>query len=140
MDDSGNAIFVIGKDNEDEKSINAFDYLATSLKQMFLGNFAEGSNLLGALGQVALGLLGLDLPMDIRDLLYDITYFKMTPEHAFQTIMDVFALFPGVGAVKYTDEITDSLKFAAKYGDDAGETAKSLNKLPWNSWQNYEKS
>ncbi len=128
LDEAGNAALVIGKDNEDEKSTNTFDYLATSLKQMFLGNFADESNLLGTLGQVALGLLGLDLPMDIRDLLYDITYFKMTPEHAFQTIMDVFALFPGVGAVKYTDEIGDTLKFAAKYGDDAAEAAKGATK------------
>ncbi len=133
LDEAGNAVFVIENDNadetEDEKSTDAFDYLATSLKQMFLGNFAEGSNLLGTLGQVALGLLGLDLPMDIRDLLYDITNFKLTPEHTFQTIMDIFALLPGVGAVKYTDEITDTLKLTAKYGDDAGGLIKDSKKI-----------
>ena len=133
LDEAGNAVFVIENDNadetEDENSTDAFDYLATSLKQMILGNFSEDGNLLGTLGQVALGLLGLDLPMDIRDLLYDITHFKLTPEHAFQTLMDVLALFPVVGGVKYTDEIGDALKFAAKHGDDTEDLIKNSKNI-----------
>ena len=77
------------------------------------------------MGQVALGLLGLDLPADIRDLLYDITHFKLTPEHAFQTIMDILAIFPVVGGAKYTDEVGDALKIAAKHGDNAEDLIKT---------------
>ena len=56
------------------------------------------------MGQVALGFLGLDLPADMRDLLYDITNWKLTPSHALQTILDAAALLPVVGSIKYSDE------------------------------------
>lgn len=130
LDENGKAVFVVGGDREDknENDTDALNYLQTSLKQMILGNFADDTNLLGTLGQVALGLIGLDLPADIRDLVYDITHFKLTPEHAFQTIMDILALFPVVGGVKYTDEAGDALKLAAKHGDEAADAVKAADK------------
>ena len=67
---------------------NKLDYLKTSLKQVILGNYSEDSNLLGTLGQPALGFVGLDMSADIRDLMYDITNWKLTPSHALQTATD----------------------------------------------------
>lgn len=66
---------------------------------------------------------------DIRDLMYDITHFKISPEHIYHTLMDVISLLPAVGGVKYTDEIGDALKIAAKYGDDVGEAVVKINLL-----------
>ena len=102
--------------------------MRTSLKQIVLGNFAEDVNLGGVLGQIGLGLLGIDLPADIRDIFYDITNFEVSTEHIVQTLFDVFALLPLVGGLKYTDEGLDVLKGAVKHGDDAAEAVKGYNK------------
>ena len=81
------------------------------------------------LGQIALGLLGLDLPADIRDIVYDITKFEMSPQHALQTLLDALALLPIVGGVKYIDEAGDTLKATAKYGDEAAEVSKTIENV-----------
>ncbi len=58
------------------------------------------------------GFLGLDLPADIRDILYDITRFELSPEHTVQTLFDALAVLPIVGGIKYIDEAGDALKRA----------------------------
>ena len=96
---------------------------------MILGNYADDSNLLGTLGQIALGLLGLDLPADIRDIVYDITEFEMSPQHALQTLLDALALLPVVGGIKYIDEAGDTLKATVKHGDEAVKELKNNKKI-----------
>lgn len=71
------------------------------------------------------GFLGLDLPADIRDILYDITKFEISPEHAFQTLFDTLALLPIVGGAKYIDEAGDALKSVARLGDEAAEVGNT---------------
>ena len=93
---------------------------------MILGNYSEDSNLLGTLGQLALGFLGVDLPADIRDLMYDITNWKLTPSHALQTILDAAALLPVIGSIKYTDEAVDVVKGVLKRGNDVAVLDKNL--------------
>lgn len=122
LDKDGNSVATLQDIDTDDK----LDYLKTSLKQMLLGNYTEDTNLLGTLGQVALGFLGLDLPADIRDLLYDVTHWKLTPSHAVQTILDAVALLPVVGSIKYSDEAADAVKGAIKYGDDVVELSQNL--------------
>ena len=78
------------------------------------------------MGQVALGFLGLDLPADMRDLLYDITNWKLTPSHALQTILDAAALLPVVGSIKYSDEAADAVKGVVKHGDDVASILETL--------------
>ncbi len=125
VDKQGNTVFALDKKAEVSKTL---EYLHTSLKQVVLGNFSEDTNLLGALGQIALGLAGLDLPADVRDLFYDITNWKTSPEHILQTLLDAAALLPVVGSLKYTDEAADLLKAAAKHGNEATDAAKSAKK------------
>ncbi len=48
------------------------------------------------------GIVGVDLPMDIRDLFYDVTNFKLTKEHVAQTILDAVALLPVVAGIHIT--------------------------------------
>ncbi len=125
LDENEVEIFTVkGKTENNEKS-SVLDYLQTSLNQVLLGNFTDDTNLLGTLGQMALGLLGLDLPADIRDLVYDITHFRLTPQHALQTILDIAALLPVVGGVKYVDEAGDLVKSAVKHGDEVTNAIKS---------------
>ncbi|MBQ2931644.1 MAG: minor capsid protein [Clostridia bacterium] len=126
LDKKGNAVSDVKRENESKSDTDPLNYLQTSLKQIILGNFAEDSNLLGTLGQVALGFLGLDLPADIRDITYDITNFENSYEHIRQTLFDSLAVFPIVGGAKYIDEAGNVLKPAAKIGDDAAETVKDI--------------
>ncbi len=128
LDKKGNAVSDVKRENESKSDTDPLNYLQTSLKQIILGNFAEDSNLLGTLGQVALGFLGLDLPADIRDITYDITNFENSYEHIRQTLFDSLAVFPIVGGIKYIDEAGGTLKSAAKLEDEAAETVKRYNK------------
>ncbi|MBQ9756991.1 MAG: hypothetical protein IJW15_01060 [Clostridia bacterium] len=119
-----NTAVVASPNTEYGEGANPLGYLRTSLKQIILGNYAEDVNLGGILGQIGLGLLGVDLPADIRDIFYDITNFEVSTEHIVQTLMDVFAVLPLIGGLKYTDEGLDVLKSAVKHGDEAAEASK----------------
>ncbi|MBE7031468.1 MAG: hypothetical protein E7401_00725 [Ruminococcaceae bacterium] len=127
LDENEVEIFTVKSKTEDNEKSSILDYLQTSLNQILLGNYAADTNALGTLGQIAIGLLGLDLPADIRDLVYDITNFKLTPQHALQTILDIVALLPVVGGVKYVDEAGDLVKSAVKHGDEATSLTKNIS-------------
>ena len=96
--------------------------------QIVLGNYTDDVNLVGTLGQVLLGILGWDVPADIRDITYDITNFEMSPKHLLQTLLDFASLLPVVGGIKYIDEAGDVLKTAAKHGDEAAEPTVKITK------------
>lgn len=85
-------------------------YLKSSGKQIVLGNYTDDVTVLGTAGQIGSGLLGVDLPGDVRDLTYDITHWEWSWSHAGQTTIDVMALIPVVGSLKYTDEIGTLVK------------------------------
>ena len=126
LDENEAEIFTVKRKIDDNEESSVLDYLQTSLNQILLGNYADDTNALGTLGQIAIGLLGLDLPADIRDLVYDITHFKLTPQHALQTILDIAALVPVIGGVKYVDEAGDLVKSAVKHGDEVTNAVKAF--------------
>ena len=132
LDDRGKAFIAISPEPKEEKNTteteSGLDYLKTSLRQVMLGNYADDTNLGGTLGQITLGLLGLDLPADIRDLLYDVTNWQSSPEHILQTILDTAALLPIVGGIKYADETADALKAVKKHGDEVAKVTKIITK------------
>ena len=114
----------------------AAEYIEKSIDQILLGNWTDESTLLGTLGQIGLGLLDLDLPMDIRDLAYDLTHWEWSPGHLQQTLMDLVGLLPVIGSLKYadeagtlaknisrTDEVLDFAGDAGRYLDDILDTA-----------------
>ncbi len=101
-------------------------YLERSLNQILLGNYTEDVTLAGTAGQIGLGLLGLDLPADIRDLSYDLTRLKSTPW--WQTGLDALAFLPVAGGLKYADETADGIKAAnraAEAAEGAADAAKT---------------
>ncbi|MBM7615103.1 RHS repeat-associated core domain-containing protein [Alkaliphilus hydrothermalis] len=94
-------------------------YLNSSAKQMVMGNYTEDVTVLGTAGQIGMGIVGIGVPGDIRDLTYDVTNWEWSWRHAGQTTIDLIGLLPVVGALKYTDEASVILK-------NSDETATAL--------------
>ena len=74
--------------------------------------------------QVGAGLFGVDLPMDLRDILYDLTHWKWSWEYAGKAGLDLLALFPIIGSLKYADEASLLAKAAFKNTDEASTLIK----------------
>ncbi len=130
LDEFENVVYTIGKSEQDEHNVQHWGkYLKSSFKQLALGNYTDDANLLGTTLQVLAGLFGVDLSLDIRDLVYDLTNFKPTGKHILQTILDTVALVPVVGSIKYADEVGDAIKAGAKYSDEIVDTAKAADKV-----------
>jgi hypothetical protein len=83
----------------------ALAYLKDSGEQIIKGNFTDKVTLGGTVGEVLLGVVGVDLPMDIRDLVYDVTHLKCSWKCVGMLAIDVVALIPVIGAIKYSDEV-----------------------------------
>ena len=108
---------------------SALDYLLKSLNQITLGNFSDDVTLLGTIGQIVLGLLDADLWCDIRDLLADLDKLGTDEQVSIeQWVIDIIALLPVIGAVKYTDEVAVLFKQADKIGD-SGKYIDELDEL-----------
>jgi hypothetical protein len=81
--------------------------------------------MLGTGAQIATGLLGLDLPADIRDLTHDLTHWQWSWGHVGQTLLDGVGVLPVVGSIKYLDEAGALVKGAAKHVDETVDMAKN---------------
>jgi len=81
-------------------------YMEKSWAQVLKGNYGTDDDvtLLGTGAQVALGLVGFDAPMDVRDVFHDVTHWQWTWGHAGKTALDAVGLVPAFGDVKYADE------------------------------------
>ena len=108
------------------------------LLQALKGNYYTGQPTPeGAAAQVALGMSGLDFPMDIRDLSYDLTHLRTISPG--QLGLDALALLPVAGGLKYADEAAalwkqgqnaaEALADAAKHGDDLVDAGKATETL-----------
>ena len=77
--------------------------------------------------------MDLDLPGDIRDVVYDATRWESTPEHIGQTALDLVGIVPAIGALKYVGEAgevaEDALKGADKIGELAGDVGKDADEF-----------
>lgn len=99
----------------------AADYVDRSFNQLLLGNYTEDVTLLGTAMQIGTGIVGVDLPADIRDLTHDVTHWEWTWGHAGQTALDAIGLVPGIGVVKNVDEAAEVLSHA----DEAVDVVKA---------------
>jgi hypothetical protein len=90
-------------------------YWRRSFRQLWYGNLTDDVTLGGTGMQIGTGLIGIDLPGDVRDIFADLGGWEWSWGHAGQTTLDVVGLLPLIGAVKYADE--------------AGALMKSSNKL-----------
>lgn len=85
-------------------------YFSQSWNQLIYGNLTDDVTLLGTAAQIITGLIGVDLPGDVRDISADIGGWKTSWAHAGKTGLDLVGLFPLIGAVKYADEGGSLLK------------------------------
>lgn len=112
--------------NTSSNLFKAVDYELTNnsdkiVKQIFLGNYSDDVTISGTTGQVLLGFAGVDFIADIRDISYDVTHWKFTWSHAGQTVIDLIAFIPAIGALKYSDEFRLMMKL------DYDSAIKALN-------------
>lgn len=114
------------------------DYIGRSVEQIILGNFTDEVTILGTVGQIALGILGVDLIADIRDLASDFVKWEWSWGHAGQVALDAIALLPVIGALKNADEVgtlikgvtkTDGLVDGMKTMDKTIDTAKTIENV-----------
>ena len=83
-----------------------------------LGNFTDEATLLGVAGQITLGILDLDLPCDIRDIIADVKNLAETDRVRWNLIgmlaFDLIGLIPVIGVLKYSDETAESIASGEK--------------------------
>ena len=109
----------------------AEDYLKRSGECFVLGNFTEEVTLLGVGGQVLAGLTGVDLPFDVRDIIADIINLAGAEEWDWGLVvillLDLCALLPVIGCLKYVDEAA----VLVKHADEAADLVKHADKLKY---------
>ncbi|HEY5714212.1 MAG TPA: hypothetical protein VIT68_02570, partial [Candidatus Gracilibacteria bacterium] len=111
-------------------------YIEDTIDMVLLGNYSEArATGAGVIGSIVLGIIGIDLPMDVRDLTHDLTNWEWSWSHAGKTALDGVGLLPLIGAVKnlkYLDEgaalskaADDVIAANAKHLDDSVEVVLS---------------
>lgn len=95
---------------------NAVDYVKDSATQVVLGDFTDKVTVGGTVGQVALGLTGIDAAGDVRDILA-----AVKDKNLLGVLINAAALLPVVGAFKYGDEAAQLFKGARKNADEVGD-------------------
>ena len=115
----------------DEFLEGACDYLKRSAECLVLGNFTEEVTLLGVGGQVLAGLAGVDFPLDVRDIIADVKNIgeaeKVQWEQVAIFLLDLCALLPVIGCLKYVDEAA----VLVKHADEAADLVKHADKLKY---------
>jgi uncharacterized protein YebE (UPF0316 family) len=118
---SGNEITITEVEEKEDWKDKALAYLKDSGEQILSGNYTDKITIGGTVGEVLLGFIGVDLPMDIRDLVYDITHFEASWKWAGSFALDLVALFPVIGMLKYSDE---TVKIAKRWAKPLGKTVE----------------
>lgn len=121
---------------------SAGDYTWKSLKKLVLGDYSDDDiTALSFGGSIAAGIFDVDLPLDVRDFVYDIQHWGEGDHFGVYFALDCIAFVPLIGAVKYVkyaDEVADGAKDigkvmeaasdAGKYSDQAVDAAKQAKK------------
>lgn len=119
------------------KMSEAGTYMFKSAKKMVLGDFTEDEQetLLSLGGSVAASIANVDVPLDVRDLAYDMTHWGEGDYFAARLALDAVGILPVIGALKYIkhlDTATDIAKTGEKAADAAGimhDMAKRTDKV-----------
>jgi hypothetical protein len=93
------------------------DYVDRTKKQVVLGNFTEETTVMGTIIQIGAGVVGVDLPADVRDLSADVMNWEWSKSHIKQTLLDGISLLPIAGGFKSGDEVADIVKNGSKSAD-----------------------
>ena len=97
---------------------SAKDYVWKSTVKFVLGDYDENNiTVLSFAANIVTGIFDVDLPLDIRDLVYDIQHWGEGDNFGIYFALDCVALVPLIGVLKY-----------CKYADDIADGAKDLGK------------
>lgn len=97
------------------------EYVDNSLLFGLGGTYTGATPSLGGIGvSVGAGILGVDLPKDIVDLLVGFNNWEWSWEHAGNQALNGIALVPVIGSVK-------NIKNGVKYGDDVADEIKYID-------------
>lgn len=98
---------------------SAGEYTWKSITKFVLGDYSDDNiTALSFAGNIVTGLFDVDLPLDVRDLVYDIQHWGEGDNFGVYFALDVVALLPVIGVLKY-----------CKYADDVADGAKDLGKV-----------
>lgn len=98
---------------------SAGEYTWKSITKFVLGDYSDDDiTALSFAGNIVTGIFGVDLPLDVRDLVYDIQHWGEQDNFGVYFALDVVALLPVIGTLKYS-----------KYADDVADGAKDLGKI-----------
>lgn len=81
------------------------EYIADAREQVVLGEYSNKVNALGTALQVGTGIIGIDLPGDLRDLSHNFRHWEWSGSHAGKTLVNAIGILPVIGAMKYGDEV-----------------------------------
>ena len=100
-----------------------------STKFVIQGNYSEeGATGLGIGGNILLGIFGVDIAADVRDLIHNFTHWEWSWGHGGEVVLNGMGLLPFVGVVKnlkYSDEVAD----IAKNAESIDDLIKGINKI-----------
>lgn len=97
-------VFAAGWEAEvlEVKNEGAGAYIEKSGERILLGDYSdEEVTILSTAGNLGIALAGWDLPLDARDLVYDVQHWGEEEYFVIHLATDAIALVPVVGAVKY---------------------------------------
>lgn len=111
-------------------------YLWDSVVVFALGDYSDKSpTALSFVGNIVASIFDVDLPLDIRDLAYDVQHWGEGDHFGLNLALDTLAVLPLIGVVKnlkYADDIADGVKDLGKIADiadtvsDAGKTTDTI--------------
>lgn len=98
---------------------SAGEYTWKSITKFVLGDYSDDNiTALSFAGNIVTGFFDVDLPLDVRDLVYDVQHWGEGDNFGVYFALDVVALLPVIGVLKY-----------CKYADDIADGAKDLGKV-----------
>lgn len=113
---------------------SAKNYVWKSIVKFVLGEYDENNNItvLSFAANIITGLFDLDLPLDIRDLVYDVQHWGEGDNFGFYFALDCVALLPVIGVVKYfkyADDVADGVKDLGKVIETGSEAEKTIDNI-----------
>ena len=104
-------------------------YLVKSGEKIILGDYSEEDvTVLVLTGNVVASIAGVDAFMDIRDLSYDLTHWGEEEYFIAHLAVDVVALIPAIGMIKYLDHcktVGDAVDTTADVVDSVADVGKN---------------
>ena len=114
----------------DPSKLTDKEYYLESGEAFLLGDYTDTDPTNLTLGlNIASSVVGADLPMDVRDLVYDVQNIGSEDVHLAGVALDAVAVIPVIGAVKHlkhVDTIADTAKAVSNAADIAKDVEKSV--------------